>query len=237
MKFCQGMVEMDPYYILKVENFDINKDEYRIKSQTTLDNVVDEEPSIHFSKSDPKKIGVFFKYDLHFESKKKIQGRAYGRKDPFNEFIFIDSKSIYYDKKNNLLILHTNNSIFDSFFKAFNSKDNLDLKKLDVDFDEILNNRESLGVTNLWLNGMKGDQHLSSAALNGSNVKDSQKYKDFRDEGAELTNVTILYNNLKKQNDKVMITKDGGIVFYNHHAESDALKFTVDCYKKFILGC
>lgn len=223
---------MIPYYILEIQKFDINIDQYSTPSQTGITDVKDRIPSISFKKQSNQIIDSFIKYDLCCETLHNQKGRAYGIDKIFEQFILISEKVFYYSYNRNFLIISASKEVFNNFSKQFcNPKKNSDiiLKKLDVDFDHIIENQASLGIEGVWL-GDYADVNIESLYLMGNKIEDSTQYQQFRNSGAKIKNITIVYKN-NQNREKIMITKEGGIILYHQIDETDILKLIVNIYE------
>lgn len=223
---------MVPYYILTTSNFKENVDFHSSSQQAKLESLGDEEPTVSFRKSSIQIIDGYSKYTLTSEFLSEQKGRAYGNKDIFESFISINEDIFYFHKKENVLIFNSKKEVFLNFFKQFKKDVLVSPSKIDVKFDNIITNAKALGVQGIWL-GKIPDIHINALALLGNKVESSEQYKDLRQQGAEISNLTIIYEFNNKQ-EKVMLTKDGGIIFYHHLTETYALELALDIYKNLL---
>ncbi len=225
---------MDPYYILKINRFSEDDENYTTAQQIGIGNFFDDAPSVSFEKSrelDIEKMH-YKKYKLTTEKMISQRGRAYATLDVFESFIAITDSSFYYDYNENILILHCSKDIFNQFVAAFKNNNDFKFEKLHIDFEDIIDNQKSTGVMGIWL-GKIDDVNVSTLLLLGNNVENSDKYRQLRLSGAEINNLTIIYRFYDTQK-KLMITKDGGIILYKNEDESDALMLIKDVYKNLI---
>lgn len=226
---------MRPYYILDIQKFDKNINEYSTPSQVGIAGVKDRSASITFKKQKNQMIDSFIKYDLSWEKLLNQKGRAYGIERIFEQFILIEEKVLYYNSDKNIVILSISKEIFNSFAKNFcNEKRNSEIifKKINVDFDRIITHQSSLGIEGVWL-GNYADVNIDSLYLLGNQIENSTKYKQFRESGAEIKNLTIVYN-FNHKREKIMITKEGGIILYRPLDETDMLKLMVNIYENLL---
>ena len=220
---------MDPYYILKCNAFNLETNEYNTRSQLGIDTVKDNAPHTSFRKKDHQIIDGFIKYDLTCETELKKKGRAYGVDDIFQKFIIIDEDTFYYNINNELLILRSNKEVFYKFFNDMKDNKKYSLEKINVDFDNIINNRYSLGIQGIWLGQIPDEINVTTLSMFGCNIEDSNKYNQLLKEGAKIKNLSIIYNYNGNQ-ERIMITKYGGIILYRSMDESDALLLVEDVY-------
>ncbi|CEO06006.1 Uncharacterised protein [[Clostridium] sordellii] len=223
---------MVPYYILTTSNFKESIDIYSSSQQAKLESLGDEEPTVSFRKSSKQMIDGYNKYTLTSEFLSEQKGRAYGKKDVFESFISINEDVFYFHKKENVLIFKSRKEVFLNFYKHFKKDVTISPDKINVEFDSIINNAKALGVQGIWL-GKIPDVHINALALLGNKVESSEQYKDLRKQGAEISNITIIYEFNNKQ-EKVMLTKDGGIIFYHHLDETYALNLALDIYRNLL---
>lgn len=221
---------MIPYYILKSDTFDTSLSNHSTSQQSCMDAYGDCEPSVKFNKLDKQIITGYTQYSLISESISKRKGRAYGHDYPFEQFISIDENFFYYNSYNQILIFKSSRSIFSNFTRAFKKDPLLKFEKIEVDFERVIGNANSIGVEGMWL-GEIPDININALALLGSKVESSQKYKELKEQGAQISNLTIIYN-FKDKQEKIMITKDGGIILYHHREETYALELVRDVYEK-----
>ncbi len=222
---------MDAFYILRINKFNTASPSYVNTQQTAMDGVYDDCPTISFERINTITISdkTLVKYDLITEKSVKQKGRALGSNTTFEQFILINESCFYYYEKLNIIILHCSKDAFNQFYKAFKEHYEFEFKKATVDFDYIISNQKLLGIEGIWL-GKIDDININSLLLLGNNVEDSSKYRELRAEGAEISNITMIYDFNSKQK-KVMITKDGGVVFYTKEDESNALLIIENIYE------
>ncbi|MEG2412652.1 MAG: hypothetical protein RSA29_17845 [Clostridium sp.] len=221
---------MEPYYILKINKFSEAHENYTTSQQLGIESF-DDAPAVSFTKSQNLTIGDLHvgKYDLTTEKKTTQRGRACGSHEVFESFIAIKDSTFYCNSCENNLMLHCPKDTFNQFFNAFENNKYFKFSKPIVNFEDIIDNQKSLGIQGIWL-GKIDDVNISTLLLLGTNVEDSDKYRQLRAAGAEINNITIVYNFNEVQK-KVMITKDGGIILYKSAKETDALLLVNDIYK------
>lgn len=225
---------MYPYYIFKINKFNTNRTSYCTSYQLGIDNVKDDAPKTSFKKREYQVLDGFIKYDLYCEIEKVAKGRAYGVDEIFEKFILIKENVFYMSKVNNILIIASNKQVFEKFFKDLENNNEYSLSKVNIDFNNIVKNIKSLGVQSVWLGKIQDDVNVKTLSMFGVNLEDSTKYNQLLKSGAEIKNLSLLYNFNGKQ-ERIMITKDGGIILYNEMNESDALLLVEDVYKNMIL--
>lgn len=225
---------MDAYYVLKVLSFNKENPTYTTVQQVGIDGFSDDTPAVSFNKSDnlPINEDTYLKYSLTTEKKVKQRGRANGFSDIFESFIAINNSDFYYCEHEKILILHCSKDAFKQFIKAFEGNNEYSFKKIDVDFESIIVNQHQIGVQGIWL-GQLDDVNVKSLLLLGNNLESSTRYQDLKTEGAEISNLTIIYifENIQR---KIMISKDGGVIMYANEKESEALKLVKSIYKNLL---
>ncbi len=222
---------MDAFYILRINKFNTASQSYVNTQQTAMEGIYDDCPTITFEQIHNLTISnkTLIKYDLTTEKSVRQKGRALGSNTTFEQFISINESCFYYYKHLNIIILHCSKDVFNQFYKAFKDHYDFEFKKVSVDFDYIITNQRLLGIEGIWL-GKIDDINISSLLLLGNNVEDSMKYRELRAEGAEISNITMIYD-FDNQQKKVMITKDGGVVFYTKEIETNALLIIEHIYE------
>lgn len=226
---------MTPYYLLEIDAFDRAINEFFTPTQMNLEKIINREPVIQISKQPQQIIDGFIKYDLTCEIPQKQKGRAYGTDDIFEYFIRIEEKTLYYCFCPEVLIVSANRTVFDKFTQKFSKNDPsmpFKFKKLEVDFSYIIENQYSQGVKGVWL-GDYPDVNIHSMYLIGNKIEDSTRYQQLISQGVTITNITILYD-YNNDTEKIMITKDGGIILYRQTDETDALPLVKDVYDKLL---
>lgn len=225
---------LTPYYIVRTNKFSDDITNFSTTPQQRIDATIDGEAGTIFTKHTPQQLINFIKYDLQTETLKNQRGRAYGNIELFEQYILINENSFYYSKSDNILIVSASKDCFKKFIKDINNiKDpRIDLSCIDVNFHSIIHNQNSLGINSIWL-GKIPDVNLSALALMGTQVQTSDNYKKMIAAGAVITNLSLIFD-YKGVQQRIMITRDGGIVLYKPLAESDALPFIVDIYNMFI---
>ena len=225
--------KMVPYYIVKTKDFPVDTSEFSTTSQLKLNYSVDGEMGVSFNKRINQELKHFTKYDLLCEMLYKKRGRAYGSNELFNQCILIDEDVFYHDPSENILIVSASKDIFKTFVKKVNAIENshIQLSFIDVNFESIIANQNALGVSSIWL-GELPDVKINSLGMMGTQLESSNQYKQLRAAGATITNITIIfeYNGIQE---RIMITKTGGIILYTPKDESDALPFIQTVYKIF----
>lgn len=224
---------MVPYYLLEVEVFDENINEYSIPLQLGMEGIKDRDPLLKIVKKPQQVLKDFTKYDLTCETLRKQKGRVYGFEEIYNLFVFIEEKTFYFSHNNNIIIVCANNDVFNRFAKEF-SPDNrthpFKLRKIDVDFSYIVDNQYSKGVKGVWF-GNYPDININSMCLIGNKIENSSQYQNLLSQGVTIKNITILYE-YNNTTEKIMITKDGGIIIFRQIDETDALLLVEDIYNK-----
>ena len=84
----------------------------------------------------------------------------------------------------------------------------------------------------MWL-GDYPDININSMYLIGHKIEDSTQYQQLINQGVTITNITILYD-FNDDIEKIMITKDGGIIIYRQIDETDALLLVQDVCNKLL---
>lgn len=226
---------MVPYYLLLSPDFNPkNITNLSSNSQIGLDSVSDDTPYSSIRKSTAKGIRGFTEYELVTETLKRQKGRAYGKPDIFKNFILIKEDVMYYNKTNNLLILSTSKDNFHRFIKRFDKNDKFAFQTVPVDFSAIIDNALNLGTDGVWL-GELGSTNINAVGLMGHRVQDSTEYQQYIDTGAVITNISFVYD-YKGTQEKIMISRDGGIILYQSKPRKDALALILDVYKKMLLS-
>lgn len=224
---------MIPYYILKSDSFNISLSDYSTSQQSSINSISDCEPVVKFHKLDSQIITGYTKYNLVSESISNKKGRAYGHDYPFEQFISIDENLLYYNSDNKILIFKSSKDVFINFVRAFKKDSYLKFEKIEVDFERIISNANAIGVEGMWL-GEIPDININALALLGKRVESSEQYKELKKHGAKISNLTIIYN-FKNKQEKIMITKDGGIILYHRREETYALELVRDAYEKLFI--
>lgn len=210
---------MEPYYILKVKHF---TDVQQLSSvqQIGFDNVYDDEPSASLIKKGDS-IKNYIKYELTCENIENVRGRACGTSDIFEQFISIRSSYVYYSSLLNCMFFHSKRAHFNQFCKTFDKAVEISYNKLSIDFKQIIDNQNSLNIRGIWFGNLL-DANVHSLHLMGNKVENSDKYQKLLEEG-DIKNITLVYD-YKGKDVKIMVTQDGGIIFYDKITETDALK-------------
>lgn len=170
----------------------------------------------------------FIKYNLQSEKVVNQTGRTYDF-GFFESFISIDESSFYFHRESSIFILATRKDLFKAFCKDYKECKFIKFESIEVDFQHIIDDRNSLSIDGIWL-GRIDDVNLRALNLLGNHVEDSTTYTDLIERGAEIKNLTILYAFNGKQL-RIMITKDGGIILVDSMDESDALALVKDVYE------
>ncbi|ELC8415347.1 hypothetical protein [Clostridium perfringens] len=230
---------MIPYYILETEHFDTTISTYSADATIQITHEFkDSPPQIFYEKSYDNSFKDFLYYKLKVESIAKLEGRAYGRSEPFWEFIKITNKEMFYNENNKILILKTSKDTYNSFVSCF-SKDDHDTKlkfsTKRLNFKSVIESGYSKGVQGVWFGNIK-DTQLKNEALYGSTLEASERYKELLDNGATITNISLSvdYNNT---NIKIMLTKECGIILYTNkcfNEEKEVLDFIIFIYQNLI---
>ncbi|MBS5986462.1 hypothetical protein [Clostridium sp.] len=209
---------MEPYYILKTKTYTTVP---RLSSAQQLAlGERDDQPIVELKLITEPLIEGYDKYKMTSENIEKITGRAYGRNDEFEQFISIRYSDVYYSTNTSCLYFHSKKSLFNQFEKTFNKSVELTYNKVNIDFKNIIDNQNALDIKGIWFGNLL-DTNVKSLLLMGNKVEESSKYQDLLTEGT-VTNITLIYN-YNGKNLKIMITKDGGIIFYDKINETDAL--------------
>ncbi|WP_300383449.1 hypothetical protein, partial [Clostridium sp.] len=104
--------------------------------------------------------------------------------------------------------------------KTFKKAVEISYEKISIDFKKITDNQDALDIKGIWFGNLL-DANVRSQLLMGNKVDASNKYLTLLNEG-DVTNITLVYKYKNKQL-KIMITKDGGVIFYDKIQETDAL--------------
>lgn len=209
---------MEPYYILKTKTYTTVP--ILSSAQQLALGERDDQPIVELKLITEPLIEGYDKYKMTSENIEKITGRAYGRHDEFEQFISIRYSDVYYSTNTYCLYFHSKKSLFNQFEKTFNKSVELTYNKVNIDFKNIIDNQNALDIKGIWFGNLL-DTNVKSLLLMGNKVEESSKYQDLLTEGT-VTNITLIYN-YNGKNLKIMITKDGGIIFYDKINETDAL--------------
>ncbi|WP_353096402.1 hypothetical protein [Tissierella praeacuta] len=220
---------MKPYYVLRANDFNSNIDNYSTSSQRGVDGLQDNAPHTSFSKKDMQILKGFIKYDLTCETEYKKKGRAYGVDDIFDRFILIEENLFYYDQENEILILSSNKDVFNKFYNDMKDRKNFSVEKIEVNFQEIIKNINALGIQGIWLGEIPDEINVTTLSMFGFNIEDSDKYNQLLKEGAKIKNLSLVYDYRGTQ-ERIMITRDGGVILYKSMEESEALLLVKDVY-------
>lgn len=225
---------MIPYYLLKSKDFDGRKiHNINSNSQYGMDGSKDDSPSSVIKRSSAKKIPGYIIYDLITEKLKKQKGRAYGKPDIFQDFILIKEDTLYFNKANNLLILSTSKDNFYRFIKRFDGNGYFTFQSVSINFSDIIDNALNLGTDGVWL-GDLNNTNLNAVGLMGHRVQNSYEYQQYIDEGANITNISFIYD-YNGQQEKIMISREGGVILYSSKPSIDALSIIIDVYNKMLI--
>lgn len=210
---------MQPYYILEMSHY--TKVNTLLSEQQVALSTFDDKPKVELNLINSPIINGYDKYTMISENIEKLSGRAYGKIEPFEEFIAINRSSVYYSYATKCMYFHSKKQLFNQFEKTFKKAVEIGYKKVHIDFKNIIDNQNSLDIKGIWFGNLL-DTNVHSLLLMGNKVDASDKYQELLSEGI-VTNITLVY---KYKNDqlKIMITKDGGVIFYDKIAETDALK-------------
>ena len=176
---------MKPYYVLETENFDIEKKEFDSGSQMKFDTInnftrYDLKPSTKLIKMDKylQNIDNTIKYDLFVEIEEEKRGRIYGVAGYFDRWIFQNESKAYFLKHNEILVLSSNKDSFLEFYNKMTSNSIINLNKLSVDFEKIIENRHSLGIQSIWLRDIPNDMNISSLGIHGNRIENTNQYNN-----------------------------------------------------------
>lgn len=222
---------MVPYYITKFTNFPIDTLSFSTNPQQRLDEAIDGTTGITFTRRQTQELSHYIKYDLTGEVLTKQKGRAYGKHELFNQCILLEEDTFYMPHNKDFLIVSASKEMFLKFVKDVNSlkQDSFRLNTIDVDFESIISNQHSSGVLGIWL-GKLPDIEINALGMMGNKLETSTQYRELRNKGATITNLTIVFEYLGQQ-EKIMITKNGGIILYSAMDESDALPFITSVHE------
>ncbi|KIL06620.1 hypothetical protein FDF26_12725 [Clostridium botulinum] len=218
---------MQAFYVIKSPLFN-DTDLNTQTQQLAFPKVKNNSPCIYFSKNDMQPIKNITKYKLNCETLVNKCGRAYYTEEIFTQFILIEDTCFYYNKDLTLLLFSCNKDTFNTYVKKYSTDANIRLEKILVDFERIIRDQKQLGIKGAWL-GKIPDDNLNALAFLGDNVVTSEQYKSIRSNGAEISNLTLIYDYTGEQK-TIMITKDGGIILYHHEDETDAINLVQDIY-------
>ena len=206
---------MIPYYILKI-NYDKLERKYTLKNQIEIsknNEAISDSAKTYIEKINDYSIKNYHIYKYFYEKGVDEEIRVNNDKINFYFEIHKDNK-IYINKTNDYLIFEGSKKSFLNFYNEFYKNNILDIKKMNVDYNKILDNRHNSNVTNMWIGNIK-DINLRTANMIGSGVDDSEQCKKLLKEDGEITNLTIDYTpNSKSGNKRIMITDIGGIILY-----------------------
>jgi len=225
---------LTPYYILFSDNFDPNKIEsVSSGSQLGFTTISDDTPCSLIKKSSTQNHKEFIEYNLITETLKKQKGRAYGKPDIFRNFILIKDDLLFYNQANSILLLSTSKDNFYRFMKRFENNTLFKFRKISVNFSSIIDNALNLGTDGVWL-GNLDDTNINALGLLGTKVQASTEYQQHVQNGAIITNISFIYDYNNEQ-EKIMISKDGGIILFHSKSKSEDLKLVLDVYTKMLL--
>lgn len=226
---------MIPYYLLLSKDFNPNKiKSFSSNSQKGLEKLANDTPLSSFQLNLSLQIQGYTTYDLKTEVLKRQKGRAYGNPDIFQDFILIKEDYMFYNKTHNLLILSTSKDNFYYFKKRCKGNNVFTCSSIDINFSTIIDNVQNLGTDGIWL-GELGNTNINAVGLMGHRVQDSTEYQQYIDTGAKITNMSFIYDFNGKQ-EKVMISKEGGVILYQTKKIEDALDLVIDVYEKMLLN-
>lgn len=220
---------MQPYYILEMNYY--TKVNTLLSGQQIALQRFNDSPIVELNLINDSIINKYDKYKMTSENIEKLTGRAYGNSEPFEEFISINYSDVYYSYDTNCMYFHSKKQLFNQFEKLFKRAVEMNYKKVNIDFKNIIDNQNSLDIKGIWFGNLL-DTNVRSLLLMGNKVEESTKYQDLLNEG-QVTNVTIVYK-YNNEHLKIMITKDGGVIFYDNIAETDALIALDHIYKNLI---
>lgn len=225
---------MYPYYIFNVKKFNTNSTHFSTSYQLGISSVENNAPKTSFKKRENQILEKFIKYDFSCEVEQIAKGRAYGEDKIFEKFILIKEDVFYLSKTNDILIMSSNKQVFNKFFKDMKDNEEYSLSKIDINFNNIVKNIKSLGIQSVWLGEIPNDINVTTLSMYGVNLEDSAKYNQLLKSGAEIKNLSLLYDYNEKQ-ESIMVTKEGGVILYRNMDESDALLLVEDVYKNMLL--
>lgn len=226
---------MFPYYILKVIDFNKGNFCFNTEYQLGINNVANDGPKTKFEKKEQQILKDFIKYDFSCEMEQNCKGRAFGEERIFEKFILIKEDVFYLSKTNNILIMASNKKTFNKFYKDMQPFKKYSFEKIDINFNKIVKNIKSLGIQSVWLGKLPNDVNVTTLSMYGYNIEDSVKYDQLLKSGAEIKNLSLIYDYNKNQ-ERIMITKEGGVILYRDMDESDALLLIEDVYNNLILS-
>lgn len=222
---------MQAFYVLKAPIFnDCNLDTQ--SQQLGFNLVQNNSPCISFKKVETQPIDNITKYKLNCETVVNKRGRAYYTEEIFTQFILIEDTYFYYNKDMSLLLFSCNKDTFHTYIKKYSTDANMKLEKVQVNFERIIRDQKQLGIKGVWL-GKIPDDNINALAFLGPNVITSTQYKEIKSNGAEISNLTLIYDYLGEQK-TIMITKDGGIILYHHEVETDSILLVQDIYSNLL---
>ncbi|MBS4535606.1 hypothetical protein GOQ29_08210 [Clostridium sp. D2Q-14] len=225
---------MKPYYILRSIKFDENIQKYSTVQQAGMDHITNDNPKTTFQKTDLQILDNFIKYDFTSEMNKNSKGRAYGTDEIFESFILIKEDKFYFSHQHELIILATNKETFNKFHEHMADSEEFKFEKIEIDFAEIIKNKKALGIESIWVGEIPEETHVSTVSFHGCKIEDSNRYEEIIREGAKIKNLSLIYDH-NGQQEKIMITKQGGIIVYDNILESDVLDLIEDIYKNLLL--
>lgn len=226
---------MIPYYLLSSDNFNAKKiKQLSSTSQRGLDTVSDDAPISSITKNTETNFQGYTCYNLVTETEKHQKGRAYGKDEFFESFILVKNDYMFHNKTNKLLILSTSKSNFNLFNRRFKNNTTFKFNTVNVDFPSLIHNVLNMSTDGVWL-GNLDNVNLNSIGLIGREVQDSSEFQKLIECGANITNISLIFNNNGIQ-EKIMITKDGGIILYQSKDLKDDLNLVVKIYKEMLLN-
>ena len=220
---------MRSYHLLDIENFDTSISEFSSKQQYSI--VTDAEPVSILTKKIENYYKDFTKYELFHETKRNNTGRAYGRNDSFDKYVWQKSFNVYLWHDKNILIFEANKSAVNGCIRRFRKEyrdKQFKLTRRPVDFNKVIS--RATNITGGWFGDLSGN--VSSIGLFGDHVDLSGEYDRYSAIGT-LSALTIEVD-LSGAIYKFMITKDRSIVLYNNDEIEKDLDLIAQIYKELL---
>lgn len=222
---------MYSYYVLRIEKFNYELESYDTTQQQVLPGNGLAKPRTTFKKKENQQIKDFVKYEFKCEMEKRGKIRVYGHEEFFEKFIQVEEEAFYINRDLSILIVSANKKTCQKLIKDLNEQKIFDLKKLEFDFHRIINDVNSLGIDSVWIGRIPDEINVNVLSLHGQRVENSTNYNALLRSGAEIQNLSVVYDFQDKQ-EKVMFTKESGVILYNKKDETDALLLVKDLYEK-----
>jgi hypothetical protein len=217
---------MQAYYLLDLEYFNATDKIITTTNQLGIKDITNDRSRTFIEKKEDQLLKGYISYKLICEIKKHQKIRLY--ENFFDEFIEIKEKIFYYDTKKCIGIIRSPKEVYNQFCADFDSSTSIKFKKVETDFKYIIEHKNSKNIAGIWL-GEIPDVNLKTLGLIGTQINSSNTYTEMLNNGASIKNITIIYK-YNNSDIKIMLTSDGGIVFYKHEEESVSLPIINNIY-------